>query len=126
MTHRLHFLTGIHPDFFVLPFPNSITVILVLFCWDKVQEWSHARRTLSTCEKTPSKQGKNLVTSFSLKHRTVLGTCFHATPSVYQTGVVLLQLLLLMCLYGKTRLPCVKLVFMIVHLPRWLFLTLRV
>lgn len=40
-----------------------------------VQEWSRVR-FLNACERTPRKQGKNLVTSVSLKHENILRMCF--------------------------------------------------
>ena len=52
----------------------------VLMCQNTVQEWGHMRRILSTCEKTPRKQDKKLVTSVSSKHGTVLGMRLHAPP----------------------------------------------
>lgn len=51
---------------------SSVPLRIEPRCQNSVQEWSR----VSTCEKTPGKQDKSLVTSISSKHAIVLGICF--------------------------------------------------
>ena len=66
-------------------------------------------------EKTPRKQDKSLMTSVFPKYGIVLGGVYLCSSQVQRIGGSLFQLLLVICIYGKTYFCRMHLVLMVIH-----------